>query len=99
MYFLANSCSEAGQMGRLTTPLAVVSLCPEMKRTPTIEVKQALDAAAKLAAEHGLTLETFMPAAWAAFMDHNPGLRERLERERVIAQIDALRERGLVAEA
>jgi hypothetical protein len=44
-------------------------------------------------------LDAFMHAAWAAYVDARPGLRERLEELRLTAQLEALRERGEMPQA
>jgi hypothetical protein len=69
-----------------------------MTQNPTT-VTELLAQAAQLAAESGCDLESFMKSAWTSFVDSQPGLREQLELARTIAQLEELRERGLVGEA
>ena len=63
------------------------------------EVLQLLQRAAELAAARGVDSEPFMAAAWAAYLDARPGLREALEHGQLVAQLAGLRERGLLAQA
>jgi hypothetical protein len=58
-----------------------------------------LATAARHAVEAGVSLETFMKSAWAAYVDARPGLREQLEREQIIEQLEEIRAKGLMAEA
>ena len=44
-------------------------------------------------------LDSFMRAAWSAFVDARPGLRERLEELRFLAELESLREQGRLPEA
>lgn len=44
-------------------------------------------------------LDSFMRAAWAAFVEAHPGLRERLEELRFLAELENLREQGRIPEA
>jgi hypothetical protein len=40
-----------------------------------------------------------MKAAWSAFVDANPGMREHLELVRVTRELEGLRKAGLVGQA
>lgn len=66
---------------------------------PWRDVVQLLRRAAQLAAERSGDTDLFMQAAWAACLDARPGLREELEDKELLAQIEMLRQRGLVAAA
>jgi hypothetical protein len=44
-------------------------------------------------------LDSFMRAAWSAFVETHPGLRERLEELRFLAELENLREQGRIPEA
>lgn len=44
-------------------------------------------------------LDSFMRAAWMAFVEARPGLRERLEELRFLAELESLREQGRIPEA
>ena len=76
---------------------------PDPQVTPTpidaAEIETLLGRAAALAADAGLAPEAFMQAAWKAFMDARPGLREELEVKQLRAQLRKLRKRGLLASA
>ena len=63
------------------------------------EVGALLDKAAKIAAANGLEGELFKRAAWNAYLDARPGLRQELEDKQLRAQLRKLRKRGLVGEA
>jgi hypothetical protein len=63
------------------------------------DLEKALRRAAQLAADCGAESELFMQAAWAAYLDAQPGLREKLEDKELRAQLKKLRKRGLVASA
>jgi len=64
-----------------------------------MEMKNLLRKAAAVAAESGVTLDVFADAAWQAFLDAKPGLREELETRMLAAQLSNLRERGLIPSA
>ncbi len=63
------------------------------------ELDTLLRKAAALAAANGVSLDAFASAAWQAFLDAMPGLRDELETRALIDQIGQLRERGLVGSA
>lgn len=67
-----------------------------MQRPPDNEL---LTRAAEAAVASGVELETFMNAAWTAFMDQRPGLREHLEHQHMVEQLEALRAQGKLAQA
>ena len=50
--------------------------------------------AAKLAGE--LDSDAFMQAAWQAYLDERPGLREALEDKELRVQLKKLRKKGLI---
>ena len=71
--------------GRLTsTPLHHVEL---------------LAAAAEAAAVGGIELDAFMSAAWSAFMEARPGLREQIEHIQLVAQLESMRQAGKLGSA
>ena len=63
------------------------------------ETNQLLAAAASAAAHAGVDLDAFMSAAWAAFMEARPGLREQLEHLHLLAQLESLRQAGKLGQA
>ena len=60
------------------------------------DLAELLARAAAMAAEQGSGLDEFMEAAWSAFVDTQPGLREHLEEMRLMAQLEQLRQNGRV---
>ena len=44
-------------------------------------------------------LDSFMRAAWSAFVEGRPGLRQRLEELRFLAELEGLRQQGRLPEA
>jgi hypothetical protein len=69
-----------------------------MTHQPDIDREQLGDVARK-AIDDGYDLDSFMKAAWTAYVDSRPGLREELEEKRVIAGLVEMRKRGLVPTA
>ena len=63
------------------------------------ELAMLLEQAASLAAANGLEGEVFKRAAWNAFLDAKPGLRQQLEDKQLRAELRKLRKRGLVGSA
>jgi hypothetical protein len=64
---------------------------------PTLN--EVLRQAPQLAAARGLDGETFKRAAYDAYLDARPGLREQLEDKQLRAQLRKLRKLGLVGSA
>jgi hypothetical protein len=64
-----------------------------------MEMKTHLRKAAALAAANGVSLDEFADAAWEAFLDAKPGLRDEIELRALAARLGELRERGLVGSA
>ena len=63
------------------------------------ELAMLLEQAAQLAAANGLEGDVFKRAAWNAYLDAKPGLREQLEDKQLRAQLRKLRKQGLVGSA
>jgi hypothetical protein len=64
-------------------------------RTPWhLEVGQLLSRAAELCIAHGLDVDSFMKAAWSAYVESRPGMREELEEQQLREQLDELRKLG-----
>jgi len=63
------------------------------------ELGALLAKAAQLAAAHGLEGDVFKRAAWDAYLDARPGLRQELEDKQLKAQLRKLRKLGLVGSA
>lgn len=67
--------------------------------SPAGELSVLLGRAAKLAASTGLDLDAWMRAAWNAYVDARPGLREHLADMQLIAELEALRQNGRIGQA
>ena len=81
-------------------PPTVASLPTDQPSAPApTPLREALEHAARLATTAGVPLDEFMRAAWAAFVDSRPGMRQRLETEQLIDQLRTLRARGQVGQA
>jgi hypothetical protein len=62
---------------------------------PTLHgTEDLLAQAAALAVERGSELEEFMRAAWNAFVDAQPGLRQQIEEMQLFAEFARLRQSG-----
>lgn len=55
--------------------------------------------AAESAARAGMDLQHFMAAAYGAFLEANPTLRQQLESQQLLEQLEELRRRGRLAQA
>lgn len=66
----------------------------ENSTLPTLLAK-----AAELAARDELDANAFMEAAWDAYLDARPGLREELATKELKKELKKLRKQGLVASA
>jgi len=65
----------------------------------TDELDAILDRAAMMSVEHGDDPDEFMSAARDAYLRANPELREHVERTNMLAQMEALRRLGILAQA
>ncbi len=75
--------------------LGVMASEPNIDRRP-VPYQQILAQAAGAA---NVDLDAFMHAAWSAFVDARPGLRDHLEQVRLEAQLEVLRSQGKLAQA
>ena len=84
-----------------TTPVPEVGLgeAGSEVMTPARELSVLLGRAGELAAKTGVELDAWMRAAWSAYVDARPGLREHLEDMQLVAQLTALRESGRLGQA
>jgi hypothetical protein len=55
--------------------------------------------AAESAARAGVDLQHFMAAAYGAYLEANPALRQQLESERLLEELEELRRRGRLGQA
>ena len=60
------------------------------------ELAEALERAAQIAAANGVEGDAFKRAAWDAYLNARPGLRQQLEDKQLKAQLRKLRRRGLI---
>jgi len=63
------------------------------------ELEALLAHAADLSARHEVPKEMFMAAAWNAYLEARPGLREEIEERELKTQLKKLRKQGLIATA
>lgn len=86
---------------KTTVPAPEVGLGEAGSETlsPARELSVLLGRAGELAAKMGVELDAWMRAAWSAYVDARPGLREHLEDMQLIAQLTALRESGRIGQA
>ncbi len=63
------------------------------------EVRELFARAAQLSVDNQVELEGFVRAAYAAYVDARPGLREWLEEQELRAELDEARLNGRMAEA
>lgn len=61
--------------------------------------QQNLSIAAESAAKAGVNLQDFMSAAYGAYLAANPELREQMESQYLMAQLDELRRHGRLGQA
>jgi len=86
-------------MATLNPTIPESTIATRLDAKAVSELDSLLRRAAALAAANGVPLEAFADAAWAAFLDAQPGLREALEIRALAARLDELRARGLVGSA
>jgi hypothetical protein len=84
-------------MARTNDMISTISVPDQL--TAASEISAILKRAAELAASNSVALETFVQAAWAAYMDAHPGLRQELEDRELLARLDKLRARGQLGTA
>lgn len=63
------------------------------------ELEALLAHAADLSARQDVPQEVFMAAAWNAYLEARPGLREQIEERELRSQLKKLRKQGLIASA
>lgn len=79
--------------------LVVAGSEPANDRDAQADAKETLLRAAEQAVSSGVELDAFMTSAYAAYLQANPTVRERIESNHLMAQIDELRRRGALASA
>ncbi len=60
---------------------------------------QAIVDTAQLASAAGIDLDRFMEASFSAFLAASPAARDQVEAAQIVAQIDEMRRRGVLAAA
>ena len=63
------------------------------------EARELLARAAAICAEHGVDLDSFVQGAASAYFAAQPGLKEHIEAMQLVAQLEAMRRSGQVANA
>ena len=63
------------------------------------EVGSLLGRAAALCVEHGVDVDNFMKAAWTAYVESRPGMRDYLEELQLRDQLDEIRKLGRIGQA
>jgi hypothetical protein len=86
----------SGAIGHAPIAAGTSADAPE---TAVARLRAALDEAAEAAVAAGVDLEPWMQAAWTAYVEHRPGLRQHLEDVQLAHQLDELRQRGQVPKA
>jgi hypothetical protein len=83
-------------MSQTNSPLVPAPSVEPVELAPLQEIAALLEQAAQLAAANGVEGDAFKHAAWSAYLDARPGLRQELEDRQLRAQLRKLRKRGLV---
>lgn len=86
-------------MSQTNSPLVSAPQVEPVELAPLQEIAALLEQAAQLAAANGVEGDAFKRAAWSAYLDARPGLRQQLEDRQLRAQLRKLRKRGLVGSA
>ena len=63
------------------------------------EARALLARAASMCAEHGVDLDSFVQGAVSSYFAARPGLKEHIEQMQLMAQLEAMRQAGRVADA
>lgn len=63
------------------------------------ELEQLLERAADVGAKHDVDVDSFMRAAWAAYLESRPGMREQIEELQMREQLEAIRRSGRMGQA
>ncbi len=76
---------------------------PEHKVRTTLEpvakASQAIVDTAQLAAAAGIDLDRFMEASFSAFLAASPAARDQVESAKIVAELEEMRRRGVLAAA
>jgi hypothetical protein len=78
---------------------ATLDLPDDNRESMVADANMKMSSAAESAARLDVDLDGFMQAAFAAYIQANPTARERVETAHLLAQLDGLRRRGILATA
>jgi hypothetical protein len=78
---------------------ATLDLSDSNRDSMVADANTAMSRAAESAARLDIDLDGFMQAAFAAYIQANPAARERIEATHLLAQLDDMRRRGVLATA
>jgi hypothetical protein len=78
---------------------ATLDLSDSNRDSMVADANITMSRAAESAARLDVDLDGFMQAAFAAYLQANPAARERVETTHLLAQLDDLRRRGVIATA
>jgi predicted translin family RNA/ssDNA-binding protein len=78
---------------------AILDLPGMSQESMFADANMAMSRAAESAARLDIGLDSFMQAAFAAYLEANPAVRERVEATHLMKQLDDMRRRGVLATA
>ncbi|MGD0838373.1 MAG: hypothetical protein ABSB49_17180 [Polyangia bacterium] len=78
---------------------ATLDLSDSNRESLVVDANMTMLRAAESAARLNVDLDSFMQGAFAAYIQANPAARERIETTNLLAQLDDLRRRGVLATA
>ena len=78
---------------------ATLDLPDSNRESMVADSNMKMSRAAESAARLDVDLDGFMQAAFAAYLQANPAARERVEATHLLAQLDDMRRRGVLATA
>jgi hypothetical protein len=85
--------------GQESKAQATLDLSDSKRQSLVADANMTMSRAAESAARLDIDLDGFMQAAFAAYIRANPAARERVEATHLLAQLDELRRRGVLATA
>jgi len=63
------------------------------------EITKLLEQAAAASVDQDIDLDVFMRAAWSAYLESRPGMREHIEDLQLRQQLDEIRKHGRMGQA
>jgi len=78
---------------------ATLDLPDSNRESLVADANMKMSRAAESAARVDIDLDSFMQGAFAAYIQANPAARERVEAAHLLAQLDDMRRRGVLATA